>query len=88
MDYNGGTSPSVTAIVEGILSRQVDGLKPQLTPHGYDTKSLAAPFDAKPAESADCGGGLEPARARELTEDMRGAGLPLRPPCPRSRAPR
>jgi hypothetical protein len=50
MDYNGGTSPSVTAIVEGILSRQVDGLKPQLTPHGYDTKSLAAPFDAKPAE--------------------------------------
>jgi len=60
------------------LSRQIDDLEPQLTRHGYDTKRLADQFDAKPAEIRQLlRGGLDPARARELTDDMRAAGLPL-----------
>ena len=60
------------------LSRQIDDLEPQLTRHGYDTKRLADQFDAKPAEIRHLlRGGLDPARARELTDDMRAAGLPL-----------
>ena len=40
-------------------------LKPQFTCHGYDTKSLADQFDAKPAEIRQLlRGGLDPARAR------------------------
>ncbi len=48
------------------------------TRHGYDTKSLADQFDTKPAEIRQLlRGVLDPARTRELTDDMRAAGLPL-----------
>jgi hypothetical protein len=42
------------------------------------TGPLADQFDAKPAEiQKPLRGGLDPARARELFDDMRDAGLPL-----------
>ena len=64
--------------VPSTLCPQIDDLEPQLARHGYDTKSLADQFDAKPAEIRQLlRGGLDPARARELTDDMRAAGLPL-----------
>ena len=70
--------PIGPATVDGVLSRQSDVLEPQLTHHGYDTKSLAERFDARPAEIRQLlRGELDPARARELTDDMRAAGLPL-----------
>ena len=66
------------AIVETVLSRRADDLEPQLTRHGYDLKSLAELFDAKPAEIRQLfRGGLDPARSTELMEEMRAAGLPL-----------
>lgn len=76
--FEASVKPIDAATVEGVLSRQIDDLEPQLTRHGYDTKSLADRFDAKPAEIRQllCGG-LDPARARELTDDMLAAGLPL-----------
>ncbi|EAW0635759.1 phosphoribulokinase [Salmonella enterica subsp. indica] len=41
----------VTAtLVESVLSRQLDGLEPTLTQHGYRLKDMVEQFDAKPAE--------------------------------------
>lgn len=48
------------------------------TRHGYDTRMLAEQFDAKPAEIRKLlRGALDPARTRELTNEMRAAGSPL-----------
>lgn len=50
----------------------------RLTRHGYDTRTLAEQFDARPAEIRKLlRGALDPVRARELTDEMRAAGLPL-----------
>ena len=60
------------------LSRRIDDLEPQLNRHGYDVKSLADQFDARPAEIKHLlRGSLDPARSRELMDEMRAAGLPL-----------
>jgi len=49
-----------------------------LTRHGYDVKSLAEQFRAKPAEIRLLfEGTLEARRTQELTEQMLAAGLPL-----------
>jgi hypothetical protein len=48
-----------------------------LTRSGYDVRSLAEQFDAKPAEIRRLlRGDLDPARSRELLDEMRAAGLP------------
>ena len=53
-------------------------MRSQLTRHGYDTRMLAEQFDAKPAEIRKLlRGSLDPARTRELTNEMRAAGSPL-----------
>ncbi|EMN8558854.1 phosphoribulokinase [Pseudomonas aeruginosa] len=45
---------------------------------GYNAKSLAEQFDAKPAEvRALFSNTLDPARAAELREKMQSAGLPV-----------
>jgi hypothetical protein len=69
----------VTAtLAETVLSRQIDDLEPQLTRHGYDVKSIAEEFRIKPADvRLFLHGQLDPARARELTEQMLVAGLPV-----------
>ncbi|MET4898628.1 AAA family ATPase [Sphingomonadaceae bacterium jetA1] len=56
--FEASVKPIDAATVEGVLSRQIDDLEPQLTRHGYDTKSLADQFYAKPAEirHANCSG--------------------------------
>jgi len=67
-----------TTIVESVLSKQIDDLEPFLTRHGYDIKSLAEQFNAKPAEFKLLFlGQLDPGRSRELHEQMLAAGLPL-----------
>jgi hypothetical protein len=72
-----GTKPIDTGIVEAILSRQINDLEPQLTRNGYDIRSLVEQFDAKPAEIRQLlRGELDPARTRELMDEMRAAGLP------------
>jgi hypothetical protein len=68
--FEASVKPIDAATVEGVLSRQIDDLEPQLTRHGYDTKSLADQFDAKPVEIRRLlRGGLDPASARELGHD-------------------
>jgi hypothetical protein len=65
-------------VVEAVLSRQLDDLEPKLMRHGYDVRILASQFNAKPAEIRQflCAV-LDAARARELTDQMLAAGLPL-----------
>lgn len=70
--------PVDAEVVEGVLSRRLDDLEPQLTRHGYDVKAICERFDARPAEVRKLlRGELEGARAGELTDEMRAAGLPI-----------
>jgi hypothetical protein len=56
---------------------RIDDLEPRLTRSGYDVRSLAEQFDAKPAEIRRLlRGDLDPARSRELMNEMRAARLP------------
>ena len=60
------------------LSRQLDDLEPRLTRHGYNVKSLAEQFHTKPAEVRQfLRGVLDAERTRELSDQMRAAGLPI-----------
>jgi type II secretory pathway predicted ATPase ExeA len=73
-----GEKPVTTAIVESILSKQIDDLEPTLTRHGYDARSLAEQFNAKQSEIKSLfRGQLDPVRTRELQEQMLAAGLPI-----------
>src|SRR5271167_193331 len=72
-----GAKPIDETVVEAVLSLRIDDLEPRLTRSGYDVRSLAEQFDAKPAEIRRLlRGDLDPARSRELMDEMRAAGLP------------
>jgi type II secretory pathway predicted ATPase ExeA len=76
--YQVGEKPITKAIVESVLSKQIDDLEPMLTRHGYDVRSLAEQFNAKPAEiKALLKGQLDATRRKELAEQMLSAGLPM-----------
>ena len=65
-------------MVDAIRSRQIDDLEPRLTRYGYDVKGIAEEFHIRPAEvRLFLQGQLDPARTRELTEQMLVAGLPV-----------
>ena len=69
--------PSVE-VVEQVLSRAIDELEPTLTRNGYDAPALTALLNAKPAEVRDfLAGALPGDRAREFTEQLRSAGVPV-----------
>jgi hypothetical protein len=58
--------------------RAIDELEPTLTRNGYDAPALTGLLRAKPAEVRDfLAGTLAPDRAREFTEQLRVAGVPL-----------
>ena len=72
-----GAKPVDVGVVEAVLSHQLDDLEPRLIRNGYDVRSLVEQFDAKPAEIRQLlRGDLDPARSRELMDEMRAAGLP------------
>jgi hypothetical protein len=72
-----GAKPIDATVIGAILSRQLNDLEPQLTRNGYDVRSLVEQFDAKPSEIRQLlRGDLDPARSRELMDEMRAAGLP------------
>ena len=65
-------------IVEQVLSRAIDDLEPTLTRNGYDAPALTVLLRAKPAEVRDfLAGTLAVDRAREFTEQLRVAGVPV-----------
>jgi len=66
------------AVIDAVLSRQLDDLESRLTRYGYDVRSIADEFRVKPADvRLFLQGQLDPARTRELTEQMLVAGLPV-----------
>lgn len=76
--YQVGEKPVTATLVESILSKEINELEPNLTRHGYSVKSLAEQFNTKPADIRLLfRGQLDPARTRELQEQMLSAGLPL-----------
>ena len=65
-------------VVEQVLSRAIDELEPTLTRSGYDAPALTLLLRAKPAEVRDfLAGTLALDRAREFTEQLRIAGVPV-----------
>ena len=76
--YQTGEKPITAALVESVLSRQLDDLEPTLTRHGYRLKDMVEQFDAKPAEiRALFNNQLDPARTEELRDRILAAGLPI-----------
>jgi DNA invertase Pin-like site-specific DNA recombinase len=49
-----GAKPIDETVVESVLSLRIDDLEPRLTRSGYDVRSLAEQFNAKPRRSAAC----------------------------------
>jgi type II secretory pathway predicted ATPase ExeA len=73
-----GERPITPQLVEAILSPQLDELEPRLRRHGYDVRAVAELAGAKTADiQALLRGELEAARAREVTDRLRAAGLPI-----------
>jgi len=65
-------------VVEQVLSLAIDDLEPTLTRNGYDAPALTVLLRAKPAEVRDfLAGTLALDRAREFTEQLRVAGVPV-----------
>jgi hypothetical protein len=65
-------------VVEAVLARHLEDLEPLLTRHGYTVRSLVEQFSAKPVEIRQfLKGELGAAKAQELSERMRAAGLPI-----------
>lgn len=76
--YQTGEKPITAAVVESVLSRQLDDLEPTLTRHGYRLKDMVEQFDARPAEiKALFSNQLDPARTAELRDRMLAVGLPI-----------
>jgi len=76
--YRIGEKPVTPEVVETVLSKQIDDLEPRLTRHGYNVRSLADQFNAKPVEIKRLlRGELDATRTQELTDEMLAAGLPL-----------
>jgi hypothetical protein len=76
--YQASEKPITEAIVESVLSKQIDDLEPTLTRHGYTPTVLSEMLGIKPGEiRALFKQTLEPDRAREVKEQMLAAGLPV-----------
>jgi len=76
--YQASEKPVGEAIVDSVLSKQIDDLEPTLMRHGYRAKVLGEMLGTKPAEvRALLRQTLEPDRARELKEQLLAAGLPV-----------
>ena len=76
--YQASERPVGEAIVDSVLSKQIDDLEPTLMRHGYTVRVLCELLGTKPAEvRALFRQTLEPDRARELKEQLLAAGLPV-----------
>jgi type II secretory pathway predicted ATPase ExeA len=76
--YQASEKPISEAIIDSVLSKRIDDLEPTLMRHGYSAKVLTELLETRPGEiKALFRQTLEPDRARELTEQMLAAELPV-----------
>ena len=76
--FNAGVKPITVDILEMTLSKRIDDIEPRLIRHGYNEKVLAELFHYRPAEIRKFfRGEMDANRARDITSEMREAGLPV-----------
>lgn len=76
--FQASEKPIGEAIVDSVLSKQIDGVEATLNRNGYTTKVLTEMLGVKPAElRALFKHELGSDRARDLKEQMLAAGLPV-----------
>lgn len=76
--YQASDKPISEAIVDSVLSKQIDDLELTLTRHGYTPKVLTELLGTKPGEiRALFKQTLGVDRSREIKEQMLAAGLPV-----------
>ncbi len=76
--YKIGQKPVTPEIIETVLAKDLNGLEPKLTRHGYNVKALADLMNVRPAEIRSfLHGQLPPGRTQELQNQMLAAGIPL-----------
>ena len=76
--YKVGIKPINVDLLEETLSSRIDEIEPTLIRHGYNERVIAEQFRYKPAEVRKLfSGDLDPSRVKEMTTEMREAGLPI-----------
>mgnify|MGYP006155435427 CR=1 FL=1 len=76
--FTTGTKPITVDILEATLSKRIDDIEPRLIRHGYSDKVLVEQFNYKLAEVRRFfKGELDANRAKDITQDLREAGLPI-----------
>src|SRR5271166_5730538 len=76
--YKVGQKPVGTDMIENVLAKDINGLEPRLTRHGYNAKVLADLLNVKPREiKSFLSGHLAPGRTQELQTELLAAGIPL-----------
>ena len=76
--YKVGVKPINVDLLEETLTSRIDEIEPTLIRHGYNERVIAEQFRYRPTEIRKLfSGGLDPSRAKEMTAEMREAGLPI-----------
>ena len=73
-----GETPVTENVIESILAKDIEGLEPRLTRHGYNVKTLAEAINAQPKiVRSFLRGKLSPVQTQEIQVEMLAAGIPL-----------
>ncbi|EFQ4791597.1 ExeA family protein [Salmonella enterica] len=76
--FQAGIKPVTGAVIDSVMSRQLDDLEPLLRRHGYKMKDIVEQFGATPAEiRALFSHQLEAIRTTEIREKILAVGLPI-----------
>jgi hypothetical protein len=76
--YKVGQKPVEADMIENVLAKDINGLEPRLTRHGYNAKVLAELLNAKPREiKSFLSGQLASGHTQELQSELLAAGIPL-----------
>jgi type II secretory pathway predicted ATPase ExeA len=76
--YQVGGKPITSAVIDTVLSKEIDDLEPKLTRQGYHVRSLSELLNVRPSEiKAFLRGQVDASRAQDLQAQMLRAGIPL-----------
>ncbi len=76
--YTAGIKPINTELLEETMSKRIGELEPTLIRHGYSSKVISDQFMFRTAEIRKLfRGELDANRAKEMTTELREAGLPI-----------